>query len=238
MTHQLLFYTPSLFHKSHSLSRILTIVLLMLVNEIFYSIQGEGSWMGLPNIFIRLTGCNLRCLFCDTTYAYDQGFEMSIDEIIKEVERYPYRFICITGGEPLIQQETLELIDNLVAKGYTICIETNGSISVKPLVSKQRVMISLDVKCPSSNMHKNMNLYNISLMRSSDQLKFVIKDRVDYDYAKKIINAYRPSCNIFFQPVYRILDPQVLSGWILSDGLPVRISLQIHKMIFGERKGV
>jgi|YNPBryantNP2012_1023418.scaffolds.fasta_scaffold07319_3 7-carboxy-7-deazaguanine synthase len=210
----------------------------MIVNEIFYSIQGEGSWVGLPNIFIRTTGCNLRCSFCDTTYAYSQGSEMSINDIIREVKRYPCRFICVTGGEPLLQPDIQELLDTLINKGYSICVETNGSLSVESLTSKRSLMISLDVKCPSSNMHRMMHLYNISLLRPLDQLKFIVKDKEDYSYAKKIINSYKPSCSVFLQPVHNGIDPKVLSKWILDDGLPVRISLQIHKIIFGEMRGV
>jgi len=209
----------------------------MKINEIFYSIQGEGRWSGLPNIFIRTTGCNLRCSFCDTKYTYDYGNEMSTKKIVKNISKYPCKYVCVTGGEPLIQKETIELIDVLIKKKYNVCLETNGSISVEKICSKKSLMISLDIKCPSSNMHKKMDMSNIKKLGKNDQLKFVIGDKKDYDYAKKIISKYKPVCPVFFQPVSSI-NPKLLAEWILRDGLVVKLGLQIHKMIWGNKRGV
>lgn len=209
----------------------------MKINEIFYSIQGEGKWMGLPNIFIRTTGCNLRCSFCDTTYAYETGEEMSIEEIINRIRKHPCNHVCITGGEPLLQEEIVQLIDVLLEKKYVICLETNGSIGIENLVGKKSLLISLDIKCPSSTMHEKMNFNNVSLLTCNDQLKFIIQNREDYEYAKKNIKKYKPQCAIFFQPIWGI-NLKELSSWVLNDGLDVRIGLQLHKIIWGDRKGV
>lgn len=209
----------------------------MKINEIFYSIQGEGKWMGLPNIFIRTTGCNLRCSFCDTTYAYETGEEMSIEEIINRIRKHPCNYVCITGGEPLLQEAIVQLIDVLLEKKYVICLETNGSIDIENLVGKKSLLISLDIKCPSSTMHEKMNFNNVSLLTCNDQLKFIIQNREDYEYAKKNIKKYKPQSAIFFQPVWSI-NLKELSSWVLNDGLDVRIGLQLHKIIWGDRKGV
>ena len=207
----------------------------MKINEIFYSLQGEGKWTGLPNIFIRTSGCNLRCSFCDTKYAYDDGIEMSINEILNQIRKFPCKYICITGGEPLLQNETLELIDVLLKRDYDICLETNGSINIEKLSNKKSLLISLDIKCPSSNMHEKADLKNLLLLRKDDQLKFVIKDKEDYNYAKKIVNEYNPICTVFFQPVWGT-NPMDLADWITSDGLNVKLGLQIHKVIWGDER--
>ncbi len=209
----------------------------MEINELFYSIQGEGKWMGLPNIFIRTTGCNLRCSFCDTTYAYENGEEMSIETIVNDIQKYPCNYVCITGGEPLIQDETVELIDVLLKRKYVLCMETNGSIDIKKLARKKSLMISLDIKCPSSNMYEKMIFSNLACLTFNDQLKFVIQNRGDYTYAKKTVKKYKPLGTIFFQPVWEA-SLKDLSSWILDDGLDVRIGLQMHKIIWGDRKGV
>jgi len=209
----------------------------MKINEIFYSIQGEGKWSGLPNIFIRTTGCNLRCSFCDTKYAYDNGKEMSLDEIINSIKKYRCEYICITGGEPLLQNEILDLINILLKKNYKICLETNGSIKIKNITGKKSLMISLDIKCPSSVMHEKMCLENLSLLKKDDQVKFVIENKKDYNYAKEILCKYKPVCTVFFQPVWGS-DPKHLSDWILKDGLNAKLGLQIHKIIWGDKKGV
>lgn len=207
----------------------------MKINEMFYSLQGEGKWTGLPNIFIRTSGCNLRCSFCDTKYAYEDGKEMSIDEILGQISKYPSKYICITGGEPLLQNETLELIDVLLKRNYKICLETNGSINIEKISNKKSLIISLDIKCPSSNMHEKNYFKNISLLRKDDQLKFVIKDKDDYNYAKKIVNEYKPICMVFFQPVWGT-NPDELANWITTDGLDVKLGLQLHKIIWGDRR--
>ena len=208
----------------------------MKVNEIFFSIQGEGKWSGLPNIFVRTSGCNLRCSFCDTKYAYYNGVEMSLNQIISRIKNYPSKYICITGGEPLLQTDVYEFINSLLEKNYNICIETNGSIDIKNLVKIKKVLISLDIKCPSSNMQDKNFLQNIILLRKTDQIKFIIKDKVDYNYAKKIVLQYKPACDIYFQPVWGT-EPKFLADLILKDELNVKLSLQLHKIIWNDEKG-
>jgi len=209
----------------------------MIVNEIFYSIQGEGILIGVPSIFLRLTGCNLRCYFCDTKYAYVQGKEMSIQMILNTIRKFACNNICITGGEPLLQKDTIKLIENLLKNNYKICLETNGSISIKKLVGKKFLIISLDIKCPSSGSHAQMIMKNISYLSQKDQLKFIIGNKEDYDYAKKILKKYNPQCTVFFQPVWGT-NPKKLASWILKDGLIVRLALQLHKIIWEEKRGV
>jgi len=207
----------------------------MKINELFYSIQGEGTWTGLPNIFVRTTGCNLRCSFCDTTYAYDEGDEMSIKDIINQIATYQCEYVCLTGGEPLLQSETLALIDNLLKRNYHICLETNGSLSIEPIADKKSLLISLDIKCPSSTMQEKMHLENLSLLRTHDQVKCVIKDKNDYNYAKDILQKYKPDCPVFFQPVWGT-NPKKLAEWILGDALPVTLGLQLHKILWGDTR--
>ena len=209
----------------------------MKVNEIFYSIQGEGLLVGEPNIFLRFAGCNLRCSFCDTKYAYKQGTEMKIPEILDEIKKFACSNICLTGGEPLLQKDTTKLIESLLQKNYKICLETNGSINIKKLVGKKSLMISLDIKCPSSGSHEQMIMKNISYLSKKDQLKFIIKNKADYDYAKKIIKKYNSPCTVFLQPVWGT-NPKKLASWILNDELPVRLTLQLHKIIWGTKRGV
>ena len=208
----------------------------MKINEIFYSIQGEGKLSGLPNIFIRTTGCNLRCKFCDTKYAYTKGEELTIQNITKQISKYRCKYVCITGGEPLIQKEINELIKSLLTQNYMISIETNGSQSIENISKIDKIMISLDIKCPSSNMHEKMIFENIYLLKEKDQLKFVVKDRKDYDYAKIIFNKYKPLCPVFFQPVWGS-NSKDLAKWIIDDNLKVKLGLQLHKIIWGDKKG-
>jgi len=207
----------------------------MKINEIFYSLQGEGKWTGLPNIFIRTTGCNLRCSYCDTKYAYYDGKEMNITEIVDRISKYSCKNVCITGGEPLIQNETRDLISILLRNKYNICLETNGSINIEKLTNKKNLIISMDVKCPSSKMQNKNCLKNIALLRKNDQIKFVIINKNDYKYANKIIEKYKPLCNIFLQPGWGT-DTSLLAKRILTDNLNVKLGLQLHKIIWGEKK--
>jgi 7-carboxy-7-deazaguanine synthase len=212
----------------------------MKINEIFYSIQGEGKLVGLPTVFIRLTGCNLRCSYCDTKYAYYEGIEMDLDQVIEKIKKYSCKNVCITGGEPLLQNETLSLIENLLKHNYNVCLETNGSKDISAVLDiepKNGLIISLDIKCPSSGMQDEMYLKNIEYLTDKDQLKFVILNREDYEYAKKIIDQFNPNCDIFMQPVWG-RSPSELARWILEDRLNVRMSLQLHKIIFGDKRGV
>jgi len=209
----------------------------MKINEIFYSIQGEGKWTGLPNIFIRTTGCNLRCSFCDTKFAYNDGKEMTVKQVIDKIKKYPCKYICLTGGEPLIQNEIYNLIDSLLEENYRVCLETNGSKNIENISKNNNILISLDIKCPSSNMQDKNYLKNINYLREKDQLKFVIGNKEDYEYAKKIIKNYKPKSMIFFQPVWG-KNPKELSKWILKDGVDVKLGLQLHKILWGNKRGV
>ncbi len=206
------------------------------IYEIFYSIQGEGRETGYPTVFIRTSGCNLRCSYCDTPEAYERGSSMSIEDILREVKKFPCDRVCVTGGEPLLQKETMELLSALIDNGYSVSIETNGSLSIKPLLDFESLLISLDIKCPSSRMHDKMDMNNLRYLSEKDQLKFVISDRVDYEYAKNIIVENSVPCPVFFQPVWSS-NPGRLADWILRDGLSIRLGLQIHKVIWGEEKG-
>ncbi|UCF49372.1 MAG: radical SAM protein [Thermoplasmatales archaeon] len=209
----------------------------MKINEIFYSLQGEGKWAGLPNIFIRTSGCNLRCSFCDTKYAYENGKEISIEDIFSKIAKYDCKYVCITGGEPLLQENIIEFIETLLEKNYYIIVETNGSINIENLIKYKSLIISIDIKCPSSNMDKKNKFENINFLKKEDQIKFVIKNKEDYIYAKKIIRKYKPTCDIFFQPVWGE-NPKKIAEWIIKDRLNVKLSLQLHKILWGVEKGV
>ncbi|HEC81505.1 MAG TPA: radical SAM protein [Thermoplasmatales archaeon] len=214
----------------------------MEICEIFYSIQGEGVWSGYPTVFVRVSGCNLRCSYCDTTYAFEAGEDFSVDEIVRRVAEFKVKYVCVTGGEPLLQKETFVLIRALLREGYRVVLETNGSMDVSPFIEAFReygvaFLVSCDIKCPSSGMHRRMRFENIGCLRASDQLKFVIKNREDYDYAKHLIDEYQPVCVCLFQPVWGT-DLRRLAGWMLEDGVDARFSLQLHKVIWGERRGV
>ncbi|KAA0007249.1 MAG: radical SAM protein [Thermoplasmata archaeon] len=206
----------------------------MKINEIFYSLQGEGSDAGLPTIFIRFTGCNLRCNYCDTRYAFYEGKYMTIDEIMESVKKWSCKRVCITGGEPLLQKNVYALIDELLREGYEVSIETNGSISIMKL-SKMNVKIKMDIKLPSSGMHDKMLFGNISLLRGSDELKFIIWNKQDYEYAKDIIARYKPRCQIIMQPVWG--SKIKLADWILKDEIDARFSIQLHKILWGDERG-
>jgi 7-carboxy-7-deazaguanine synthase len=212
----------------------------LLVNEIFYSIQGESIYSGRPCIFVRLTGCNLRCTYCDTRYAYAEGEKMEIAQIIRRVSEFKCRLVEITGGEPLIQNETPLLVSTLLDNGYVVMMETNGSLDISRV--DRRCIKVLDMKCPSSNESKNNNLENLKQLHSKDQIKFVIGNHEDYTYAKNMILSHCPEFpgdRILFSPVFGKMPPADLSDWILKDHLNVRLHLQIHKYIWPDReKGI
>ena len=206
------------------------------VNEFFYSIQGESNCAGLPCAFVRLSGCNLRCRYCDTTYAYHGGKTMQIDQIAKQLERYGCRRVSITGGEPLIQPETPALILELLKKGYLVSMETNGSQDIRDIDSGCTLV--MDLKCPSSGMQDSNRLENIQYLKSSDQIKFVISDREDYLFAQDIVMklaSQLDGANILFSPTYGTMAPDRLAAWILSDGIDVRLQLQLHRLIWPDR---
>lgn len=208
------------------------------VNEIFYSIQGESSWAGRPCIFIRLTGCNLRCAYCDTRYAYEQGRVMEIWEILKRIREAGCDLVEVTGGEPLLQAETPELIATLLDAGYTVLLETNGSLDIGP-VDKRCARI-IDIKCPTSGMCGRNDLQNLRKLGARDELKFVIGTREDYEFARHVLSTIpAPRYTINFSPVSGAVEPCLLARWILEDRLAVRLNLQLHKIIWGaEARGV
>jgi 7-carboxy-7-deazaguanine synthase len=205
---------------------------MLKVNEIYYSIQGESSKAGLPCVFVRLTFCNLRCSYCDTEYAFYEGVDMSIDSIIEKVKKYNCNLIELTGGEPLFQSESLELMKRLCGEGFDVMLETGGSLPVKDV--NQNVMIILDLKCPSSNMMKK-NLYdNLKYIKPTDEIKFVMGSREDYEWTKEIINEYslEGKCGLLASVVFGALEPLKLVEWILEDNLKIRFQLQMHKFIW------
>jgi 7-carboxy-7-deazaguanine synthase len=213
---------------------------MLKVNEIFHSIQGEGTAAGLPCVFVRLTYCNLRCTYCDTEYAFYEGKEYSVQNIFDEIKKYNCNLVEITGGEPLVQmEECLELMKQLCDEGFEVMIETGGSLSVDKI--DFRVKIIMDLKCPSSGMEKK-NLYeNLDHLKSSDEIKFVIGNREDYNWAINVINKYNLDKKfiILFSVVFGKLEPIDLVNWILADKLNVRFQLQMHKFIWHpETKGV
>jgi len=209
----------------------------MKVNEMFKSIQGEGIYIGVPMFFIRLTGCNLRCEWCDTQYAFYEGEEMSINSIVKSVEDSGLKWVCITGGEPLLQEDVYKLIDTLIRKGYKILLETNGSILIDKLPTEDNLVISLDIKTPSSKMEKAMRFANLDYLGPKDFVKFVIMDEKDFEYAKKIIEEYEIDKEIVFQPVGGT-NLKWLAERVVEEGLNVRVLPQLHKIIWGNKRGV
>jgi 7-carboxy-7-deazaguanine synthase len=204
----------------------------MKVVEIFPSLQGEGQQMGLPTVFVRFSGCNLRCEWCDTKYAYDEGEEMDIGRIVEEIRESGIRRVCLTGGEPTLQEEIMDLIKAL--NGYDISIETNGSKDITPLLEFTDIMISLDIKCPSSGMSHSNILDNIDRLRPTDQLKFVIADEKDYEYAKDILKKHTPLFPVIFTPVGGTEGLDDLAETVLEDRLNVRVLPQLHKIIWPE----
>jgi 7-carboxy-7-deazaguanine synthase len=202
------------------------------VNEIYYSIQGESSKAGLPCVFVRLTYCNLRCTYCDTEYAFFDGKDYSIDEIIEQVKKYNCNLVEVTGGEPLFQKECYDLLNRLCKDGFEVLLETGGSLPIEPV--NKAVKIIMDLKCPSSGM-ENKNLYgNINYLKSGDELKFVIGTREDYEWTKELLKKYAliNKCEILFSVVFGELEPLTLVNWILEDKLNVRFQLQMHKFIW------
>lgn len=207
----------------------------MKIIEAFRSIQGEGKYIGVPTYFIRSSGCNLRCSWCDTSYAFDGGKDMSLEEIVALTESDYH--VSITGGEPMIQPEFLELVDMLLDDGKFITVETNGSIDVSSIAGRENVMISMDVKCPSSKMTDKMILDNIRLLEEKDQVKFVIADEKDLDFAIKTIDQYKPKAEVIFGAVGG-LNLKYLAEEVVRRKLNVRVLPQLHKIIWGDEKGV
>ena len=212
---------------------------MLKVNEIYYSVQGESTFAGLPCVFVRLTYCNLRCTYCDTEYAFYDGEDLSIEQIIEKVKDYGCNLVEVTGGEPLMQEKSYLLLQKLCDENFDVLLETGGSLPIKEI--DKRVKIIMDLKCPSSGMLKK-NLYeNLNYLKQTDELKFVIGNREDYDWSKEIIEKYNLTGKsvILFSTVFDEIKSRTLVGWILEDKLNVRFQLQAHKYIWDPKtKGV
>jgi 7-carboxy-7-deazaguanine synthase len=208
----------------------------MRVIEVFHSIQGEGLLTGARTTFVRTARCNLRCRWCDTTYSFGPGRERSIRSLLGEIARHRTHHVCLTGGEPLLQGESLALVRELSERGLTTVIETGGSLDVGPYVGLDGVHLSVDVKCPSSRMEGKNLWSNLPKLTSADTLKFVIGDRADYLYARRVVRRYRGPAALVFQPVWGT-DAGRLADWVLADRLDVRVLLQEHKVLWGDVPG-
>lgn len=205
----------------------------MKINEIFLSIQGEGMLVGLPTIFVRTQGCNLRCSYCDTKYAYYDGNDLSVTQVVNEIEKFYVKRVCITGGEPLLQNDINDLVQILINNRYEVSIETNGSISIGKIINNSNLLFSLDIKCPSSGSHNMMDFNNLNFIQKKDQIKFIIGNESDFDFACAIVNNKNlcAKTNVFYCPVWGV-DTKNLVQSILNKKMDVRVGLQIHKIIW------
>lgn len=213
---------------------------MLTVNEIFHSIQGESRRAGEPCVFVRLTACDLRCSWCDTPYAFHEGAKRSVEDVVAEVERYGCPLVEVTGGEPLLQEDVYPLMERLLERGHTVMIETGGHRSIARVPSA--VLKIVDVKCPGSGESHRNHLENLALLSAHDEVKFVLKDRADYEFARDMVAAHNLAARagaVLFSPVHGVLDARVLSEWVLADRLAVRVQLQLHKFIWSpETRGV
>jgi len=207
------------------------------VNEIFHSLQGEADAVGYPTVFVRLTGCPLRCQYCDTEYAFHAGEWFDLDAILEKVHGYGARHVCVTGGEPLAQPNCLKLLERLCDEGLEVSLETSGALDIAPVDA--RVSRVVDVKTPGSREAARNRLENFGVLTPRDQLKFVICSREDYDWSKAFLleHALPEQCRILFSPSYNQVSPTALADWILADRLPVRFQLQLHKILWGDTPG-
>jgi 7-carboxy-7-deazaguanine synthase len=206
---------------------------MLTVNEIFYSIQGESTRAGRPCVFVRLTACDLRCSWCDTAYAFHEGKKMSVDDVMAAVERYACPLVEVTGGEPLLQEDVYELMERLVAAGRTVMLETGGHRSIDRVPGG--VLKIVDVKCPASGEADKNEWSNLGRLGPLDEVKFVVQDRVDYEFARDVMGRYAlpgRAAAVLISPVHGVLDPRTLSEWMLADHLPARLQLQLHKFIW------
>jgi 7-carboxy-7-deazaguanine synthase len=208
------------------------------ITEIFYSLQGETRTVGLPTVFVRLTGCPLRCTFCDTAYAFHGGKKMDINDIVVEVQQYKPRYVTVTGGEPLAQKSCFPLLTALCDLGLEVSLETSGAIDISNVDS--RVVCVMDLKTPGSGEEAKNRYDNIALLKPRDQIKFVICDRADYDWAVTKLAGYdlAKQCEVLFSPIHGQLNPATLADWIIEDNLLVRMQIQMHKVLWGEKPGV
>lgn len=207
---------------------------MLSINEIFYSIQGESTYAGRPCVFVRLAGCDLRCTWCDTAYAFSEGTKMSVEDILRQVDQYNIPLVEVTGGEPLLQDEVYALMEQLLDSGRTVLLETGGQVDVSRVPGA--VIKVLDVKCPASGESGKVEWGNIDRLGSRDQVKFVIQDRRDYEFARDVLMRHaldRRCAAVLFSPVHGVMNSKDLSEWILEDRLPVRLQLQLHKQIWG-----
>jgi 7-carboxy-7-deazaguanine synthase len=213
---------------------------MLTINEIYLSIQGESTYAGQPCTFVRLTACDLRCVWCDTPYAFTDGRKMALEDVLAEVDRLGCPLVELTGGEPLLQKDAPLLMARLLEGGRRVLLETGGHVSLTPV--PRAVVRIMDVKCPGSGEAAKHHWPNMDLLAPHDEVKFVIADRVDYEYAREITARYalaERAAAVHFSPVHGVLDPRTLSAWILEDHLPVRLQLQLHKYIWGANvKGV
>jgi 7-carboxy-7-deazaguanine synthase len=207
---------------------------VLTINEIFHSIQGESTHAGRPCVFVRLTACDLRCSWCDTPYAFTEGRKMSLDDVIATVDGYRCPLVEITGGEPLLQRDVYPLMHRLLDEGRTVMIETGGHISIEEVPAP--VIKIVDVKCPGSGESHRNHWANLEQLAPHDEVKFVIKDRTDYEFAREVVNRHQligRVAAVLFSPVHGVLDAKALAAWILEDGLEVRLQVQVHKYIWG-----
>lgn len=205
---------------------------LLAVNEIYRTIQGESSWVGLPCVMVRLTGCPLRCSWCDTTYAYDEGSLRTVDDVAATALGFGVPLVEVTGGEPLAQRATLDLLRRLCDAGRTVLLETSGAVDIARV--DERVCRIVDVKCPVSGMQDRNRWQNLEVLRAHDEVKFVVAGRGDYEYARDVVRRFDlpARCGVLFGPVFGAVEPRDLAAWILEDGLRVRLQLQLHKLIW------
>ena len=208
------------------------------IHEIFYSLQGESSRVGLPTVFVRLTGCPMRCVYCDTSYAFSGGSNIDIADILIKVSEFKTKYVTVTGGEPLAQKDCHVLLKDLCDAGYSVSLETGGAIDISAV--DKRVSVILDVKTPESSELENNVWSNLDHLKSIDEVKFVLCSYADYEWAKDLLNKYKLSekCSVLFSPVYSQVNPTLLAEWVLADHLPVRMQVQLHKVLWGEKPGV
>ena len=211
----------------------MTVEASLKINEIFFSIQGESLLAGKPTVFVRTATCNLRCTWCDTKYSYWQGNVMGIPEILEKVRAFGGKYVCLTGGEPLGQRGSLDLMRGLLKEGYTVSLETNGSFSIKEVPLE--VVKVIDVKCPESGESESMAWENLALARPHDQFKFVVASKADFDWALKVCEEHHleEKCHILYSPVHGKVKPHELARWILDSKAPVTMQVQLHKEIWG-----
>lgn len=208
------------------------------IYEIFHSLQGETSRFGLPTVFVRLTGCPMRCTYCDTEYAFSGGSNMDIVDILHKVAEFGTQYVTVTGGEPLAQKQCHDLLTSLCDAGYSVSLETGGAMDIAPVDS--RVSVILDIKTPASNESNNNLWTNLAHIKPSDEIKFVLCNRADYDWAKIKLSTLKltEKCPVLFSPSFHDLPASQLASWVLADKLQVRMQIQLHKILWGEKQGV